>query len=1609
MTPSALEEFTTELRALRRDLFSLTLDGIRSGYCSVNLPSIVKCYPGRIFEAIASATPVTTWRIPDRALCEQLFRNGEEISLFANEAELISSLQELRQSREKREDQVIGARNTLLVRHTSRIRMCQYQRWIDAGESPDFMADQSFKPSITESRFYRSFFAHDPYWSAPKPNDDEQARWEKIRRLVSSVRELVGRPLVIAEIGCGRGWLANLCSQFGQVTAVEPVGDVVAHARASFPGIEFITGDATLLDYLGYQKKFDLVICSEVIEHIPADKKKNFADNLVKLTATGHGYLIITTPRKDIRDAWEREHGAPNQPVEDWMTEAEVRSLFETTGCRSLLLERAFLLDIYQIWLFAGPPASSRRATTVPINFFGTARAPYYISAPDYRQGSAGTRALHYLCHALNELGEEAYLIGSLNTHPNLRTPLLTPQILQSHFLSGRTPIAVYPEIIFDNPFRCPTVARWLLNKPGHIGGSPEINPNEFLFHFTDMCLPEEALGQRLHLPTVDRSIFNNQNNPHHFNRSDEYYYANKVALTASGINTQKHPNAISLGLEVKLTPEEIARRLRQTSVLYCYEPSSLIYEALACGCPVLIVDSPYWNAHGSPEILSSLGIRLLSEENAFERAKFDLALRYDPELEPLIDDLNSIEQVKAFVIKTQGAEKARSGTNVIPSDTDNTLSPSPWLTPADRRKSCANSAIRKLKAIYFPSTANQDDLTNISLFSFEEACNAWADQRELIDQDAITLFNQVNTPTLPKFQLLVRLEPGSESQLGETLRCLQHQLYEHWRLDIVTTLPRPPYWEDVFCIDWHTVAESCEIKGKIDSLCNSGIHDWFIELPLGAILDPLCLWRLANEINRHPKICTFFVDDNIVDETGECGHIRFKPGVNPEWLRSSDLAGPVFVRRDAWLATGGASLRDGSPWFSQLLRIAERLGWSSIKHVPDILISYSDAFPRATESCLLGLVEHLKNKGIDGEIVPVTGQSWCIRYPMQTTPTVSIAIISRGQLDLLSRCFDSIIAKTSYPHFEFIVVIGDDHDEPDLNSWLAGLQQSTRHATCVIRTAKSANHATRCNAAVQASSNEFVLLIREEAVIIQEKWLEELVRTCLQPDIAAAAPCLIAPGTSKIEEAGSVIGLKYLVGSPYQGEARLGDSGYLDYLRIAHDVSALSGACLLLRATAYLAAGGMDENDLGNYFADTDLCQKLRSPTQRLIYQPLATVVFGGATSLDFHSDPESAAQDALAKAQAAQVFSQRWLTKATADPFWNPNLSLAKLTPMPETDYRAQWQYLPSAAPRILARSFANGESFFRIDSFLTASRKAGLASECYWPQDKREPSAAELLRLAPSTVIVQHYLKNSQLAALQDWHTLPDRPFVVYTIDDLMTNMAQSNSLRLNIPANCRTRLKYALEHCDRMVVSTEFLAERYRHFIEDIRVVPNRLAGETWLPLQSRKRTGKKPRIGWAGGRTHLDDLILLKEVIEQTRNEADWVFFGMCPDDMRPLVVEYHPYTTLDEYPGRLAALNLDIAVAPLAQTPFNQAKSNLRLLEYGILGIPVVCTDIDPYRGSPACCVANTTAAWTKALRERIHDAKAREREGANLQKWVREGYLLENHLEEWLRAHLPD
>ena len=246
------------------------------------------------------------------------------------------------------------------------------------------------------------------------------------------------------------------------------------------------------------------------------------------------------------------------------------------------------------------------------------------------------------------------------------------------------------------------------------------------------------------------------------------------------------------------------------------------------------------------------------------------------------------------------------------------------------------------------------------------------------------------------------------------------------------------------------------------------------------------------------------------------------------------------------------------------------------------------------------------------------------------------------------------------------------------------------------------------------------------------------------------------------------------------------------------------------------------------------------------------------------------------------------------------------------------------------------------------------------------------------------------------------------MVLMLDDLITHMPEDNPNYRHIPRDGRYRLRKLFRLADKVIVSTEPLRAFVSELTDEVSLVPNTLREDLWGHLKSKRRTGEKPRVGWAGAQQHKGDLALIVDVIKETAEEVDWIFFGMCPESIRPYVAEYHHFEIgVEAYPAKLASLNLDLAVAPLENHPFNEAKSNLRLLEYGILGFPVVCTDILPYQtnDAPVKRVPNETQAWLEAIRERINDLDSAAREGDALQAWVRKHYMLNDHLDEWYEA----
>jgi 2-polyprenyl-3-methyl-5-hydroxy-6-metoxy-1,4-benzoquinol methylase len=199
-----------------------------------------------------------------------------------------------------------------------------------------------------EEAYYADFWSTDKWGGREPSNIDERNRAEGI---VSLIRRRVvpafggRRDLRILDVGCGRGWLTNRLAVCGSVTGLDPVTAAIERARTLFPELSFRSGYSDeLLAEIG-DRAFDLVVSSEVIEHIPSDAKPAFVTSLFRLLRPG-GFLILTTPRGNIFPYWSEVLRWPRQPVEEWVTERELRRRLEAAGFRVTLQKRIWIPKI---------------------------------------------------------------------------------------------------------------------------------------------------------------------------------------------------------------------------------------------------------------------------------------------------------------------------------------------------------------------------------------------------------------------------------------------------------------------------------------------------------------------------------------------------------------------------------------------------------------------------------------------------------------------------------------------------------------------------------------------------------------------------------------------------------------------------------------------------------------------------------------------------------------------------------------------------------------------------------------------------------------------------------------------------------------------------------------------------------------------------------------------------------------------------------------------------------------------------------------------------------------------------------------------------------------
>jgi GT2 family glycosyltransferase len=267
------------------------------------------------------------------------------------------------------------------------------------------------------------------------------------------------------------------------------------------------------------------------------------------------------------------------------------------------------------------------------------------------------------------------------------------------------------------------------------------------------------------------------------------------------------------------------------------------------------------------------------------------------------------------------------------------------------------------------------------------------------------------------------------------------------------------------------------------------------------------------------------------------------------------------------------------------------------------------------------------------------------VRYAIQGQPRISIILPSAGRFAVIrgrhtsyvGKCIRSIRELSTWPNYEVLVIDNDDMPE--------SLQRELDDLN-VVRVSFTApfNLSAKLNLGAAKADGDFLLLLNDDIEVLTPDWMESMLEHAQWPEVGVVGAKLLFPD-GKLQHAG----VTFLRGLPHHHFYRWPGSepGHFASHLLTRNYSAVTGACLMVRAEVYQEVGGFDESMPLN-FNDIDFCMKVRQTGRRIVYTPYAQLIHHEAASKDGCFREE------------AHAFRDRWGREMAADPFYSPHLAV-------------------------------------------------------------------------------------------------------------------------------------------------------------------------------------------------------------------------------------------------------------------------------------------------------------------------------------------------------------
>ena len=557
----------------------------------------------------------------------------------------------------------------------------------------------------------------------------------------------------------------------------------------------------------------------------------------------------------------------------------------------------------------------------------------------------------------------------------------------------------------------------------------------------------------------------------------------------------------------------------------------------------------------------------------------------------------------------------------------------------------------------------------------------AWIEQYDQLSDEDRVVFRRAfeRFAHRPTISILLPVYNTKPEYLERAIQSVTGQLYPHWELCISDDASTDPAVREVLeraaKSDPRIKVTYRDKNGHIAENTNSALTvasgDYVGVLDHDDELAEQALFWFADDIRKNPGAAIVYCDEDKLDADGERSAPLFKSDWNPALITAQNYVCHLTVyRRDLLERAGGfrAGL-EGSQDHDLLLRCTDLVEPHRIRHIPRVLYHWrSHAGSTASEAGLEGkpyawdagaraIGEHLTRRGIAATVRPTAGQFYQVEYSCPSpAPKVTVVIPTAFKLESVERCLTSVLRRTSYPNAEFIITADRASLQAAPQRNFVDSIKADPRVRMLIYDELPFNYSRTNNRAVRHSDAPIICFLNDDVEVITPDWLEKLVARVLQEGVGAAGAMLYYP-TDTIQHAGVILGMGGVAGHPFLNLPR-GSKGYYGRAILEQDLSCVTAACMVVRREAFDAAGGFDE-ELAIAFNDVELCIRLRQKGWRIVWTPAVEMYHYESISVGKHNAPH---RHSLFQ-QEVRLMRERWGGLLDADPFFNPNLSLASL----------------------------------------------------------------------------------------------------------------------------------------------------------------------------------------------------------------------------------------------------------------------------------------------------------------------------------------------------------